>query len=449
MRTTRDATHPGGRALRLGVAGVLALGGLAGASLALGAASFSDAAGDDNAAPDITAVSVVESTPGSVTITVTVGNYTTLPARTWLNLWFDLDSNQDTGDAGDEALVRFVAGGEMQLYHWDGAEMVERPATGISGQFSGGVLTTTVPTAELGEDSVFGLLVVSSRSQQAGPSEFIASDYAPDRDRSVYLGPALAAFPDPGNDGDAAPDITAVAATDSRDGWISFAVTTPNYATLPGDSVLAVAIDRDNRASTGDGGAELLIRTLSGEAIFERWSPEARAWEDDAPPRRVRVRNSGNVVTIDVHRSELDETPRFGFSVTTADVNTQAGSILAIDFAPDSGGFYRYTLANRPALRLIATRLSATPAQPRAGRRFMVNLAVRRSDTNRGITSGRVSCNVRLGSTKLAAKGSVLGGRARCAFVLPGTASGGRLRGTITVRVGGKSVSSRFAYIVR
>lgn len=432
----------------MGVVVVAATAGLLLASLALGAASYSDAAGDDNAAPDITSVQLSESADGVVTLTVAVANYAQLPDESWFNLWFDLDSNPNTGDAGDEVLVRYVSNGAVELWEWEGAEMVERAAVGIAGRYEGGVLTVTVPKSELGGDTVFGVLAVSSRSQDLGQSQLIASDYAPDRGRSPYSGPVASSYADPGDDQDAAPDLTSVRVTDDKDGWITFAISTPNYATLPADSVLAVAIDGDGRPATGDAGAELLIRSLAGEVIFERWSQAQRGWLDDAPPHRVRIRNSASTVTVDVHRSELGSAPRFGFALASLDINTQAESVLAADLAPDDGGFFRYTLVNKPALRLLAGRVSAAPARPRAGKPFTVSLGVRRSDTNRPISAGSVTCRVALGGAPLRARGSVAGGAARCSVSVPGSAGGSRLRGTISVRVGGQSVAASFAYVV-
>jgi len=431
------------------VGGAAASGLLVCAGLALAATSYSDPAGDHNDAPDITSVQVSEAPDGLVTITIDMRNYQALPSDSWINVWFDLDSNPNTGDFGDETLVRYVSTGEVELYDFDGAEMVPRTAPGVSGRFTGGVLTLAVPKADLGGDTVFGVLAVSSRSQALAGSEFIASDYAPDRGRSAYSGPSQAIFPDPGNDEDAAPDITSVRASDTPDGWITFVISTPNYARLPAEAVLAVAVDRDNRAATGDAGAEVLLRSIGGELVLEKWDPSARAWVDDTRPTRFRGRNSANAVTLELHRSELGDAARFGFSVTAADVNTQAESVLAVDLAPDSGGFYRYTLANKPTLRLVTTRLFATPARPRAGKPFAVNLAVRRSDTNRGITSGAVTCRARVGGTAVRAKGSVAAGTARCALAVPSTAAGRLLRGSIAVRVEGKSVSADFAYVVR
>jgi hypothetical protein len=431
------------------VAGAAACGVFLLTGLAFAAASFSDAPDDANAAPDITSVQVVESAEGVITLTVAVANFQQLPADSWFNLWFDLDSNPNTGDAGDETLVRYVSTGEVEIYDWSGAEMVERPAIGISGRFAAGVLTVTVANTDLGSAATFGVLAVSSRSQAIGDAKLIASDYAPDQGRSAYAGPASASFPDPGNDEDAAPDITAVRVIDAKDGWITFAISTPNYATLPRDSLLALAIDRDGRPATGDGGAELLISTLSGEVVLERWEPSARAWTDDPRPSRVRIRNSARTVTIDLHTSELDNVPRFGFSLTTLAVDTQADSVLAADLAPDNGGFYRYVLVNKPALSLVVERLFATPSRPRAGKPFVVKLAVRRSDTNRGITSGTVSCRVMLGGKPLRAKGTVASGAARCSVVPPRSSAGSLLRGTIAVRVSGKTVAADFAYVVR
>ncbi len=448
--TSGGGTQRKAQATRVSVAGVAACGALLFASLAVGAASFSDAVGDHNEAPDITSVQVSEAADGLVTIVVGVRNYQSLPADSWFNLWFDLDSNPNTGDAGDETLVRYVSSGELEIYDFDGAEMVERPLpTGITGRYSAGILTLTVPKADLGGDTIFGVLAVSSRLQQIGQSQFIASDFSPDRGRSAYTGPAQAAYPDPSNDEDAAPDITSVRVTDDKQGWITFSIGTPNYTRLPGESILAVAIDRDGRVATGDAGAELLIRSIGGELVYEKWDAAARAWADGPRTARVRLRNDARSITVEIHRAELQNAASFGFALTALDVNTQAESVLAADIAPDNGGFFRYTLANKPALTLTVQRLFATPARPRAGKPFAVKLAARRSDTNRGITAGVVTCRVLLDGKPVRARGSVAGGAASCSLVLPKGSAGKLLRGTIAVRVSGKSTSADFAYIVR
>ena len=74
---------------------------------------------------------------------------------------------------------------------------------------------------------------------------------------------------------------------------------------------------------------------------------------------------------------------------------------------------------------------------------------MRRSDTSAGITAGTVSCVAVLDKKSLKGKGSVAGGAGHCSFVIPKSAAGRLLRGTITVRVSGKSVAADFAYVVR
>jgi len=432
--------------MKRGLAGTLVLCALALAGAGLGATSYTDTQGDDNAAPDITSVTVSESPDGTLTLAVAVRNYQTLPADSWFNVWFDLDSNQDTGDAGDEALVRYLSSGEIEFFLWDGSELVEGSTAGMTGRFEAGVLTVNLPKSALGTMPGFGILAVSARGQQLGEEELIASDYAPDRGRSAYVG-AQAAFPDPASDHDAAPDITSVLVSDAKDGWISFAITTPNYATLPGESVLVLSIDSDSRESTGDDGAEVLITSIGGEPVLERWDAAAQRWADDLAPTRVRTRNGGNVVTLDVHRSELGDVPRFGFAVIAADINTAAETVLAVDLAPDDLAFFRYTLVNKPALRLLAGQTFGTPARPRAGKPFMISLPVRRSDTNRPIAAGTVTCKITADGKRVPAVGKVRFGRGQCTFVVPKAAA--VVRGSMSVRSGGTSVTARFSFRVR
>jgi len=53
-------------------------------------------------------VGVAEPVVGSIELTIAVGNFQTLPDNTWVNVWFDLDSDPETGEGGDEALVRYL-----------------------------------------------------------------------------------------------------------------------------------------------------------------------------------------------------------------------------------------------------------------------------------------------------------------------------------------------------
>ena len=419
---------------------------LVSASMALAARGYSDAAGDSNSAPDITSVELGEATPGMLAIRLSIGNYAALPERSWVNLWFDLDSDQETGAAGDEALVRYSADGGVELFAWDGSQLVAGSTDDVTASFAAGVLTVSLPRASIGAEAAFGMLVVSSRAQSLGEDELVASDYAPDAGRSAYAGPATTAFPDPAGDHDSAPDVTSVRVSDAKSGWITFAITTPNYATLPSQSAIVLTVDADSNPETGDGGAELSITLVGGEVVLDRWN--GRRWARDTPPMQVRARNSRNVVAIDLHVRELDNVRRFGFSLLSVDLNTAVEGAVAVDFAPSDFSYWGYALANRPALILVATEPIATPRRPRAGRSFTVSLPVTRSDTGRSISSGNVDCRVRAAGVAVQAKGRVAEGSATCAFVVPRAAKGKVVRGTITVRVDGKVVARDFAFAV-
>jgi hypothetical protein len=427
--------------------GGVALAMFVSAGMALAAHGYSDVAGDTNTAPDITSLEVVEATTGVLTIKLSVGNFQSLPDDSWVNLWFDLDSDQGTGDAGDEALVRYRSDGGIELYAWDGAQLVEGSTANVTASFAAGVLSVSLPKASIAAAESFGLLAVSSRAQSIGQDELIASDYAPNAGRSAYVTPGLTAFPDAVGDHDAAPDVTSVRVSDAKSGWITFAVTTPNYATLPSESAIVLTVDADSNPETGEGGAELTVTLVGGEVALDRWN--GRRWVPDTAPTRVRARNSKHVVAIDLHVSELGNAPRFGFSLLSVDLNTAVEGAVAADVAPNDFSYWGYALANRPALVLVATEPVSKPSHPRAGRPFTVSLPVTRSDSRRPITTGAVSCRVLAAGAKVQATGRVVGGAAQCAFVVPRAAKGKVLRGTISVRSGGKVVARDFSYVVR
>jgi hypothetical protein len=417
------------------------------AGAALGARGFSDAAGDTNAAPDLTSVEVSEALPGTLTVKVAVANYPSLPQNSWFNLWFDVDANPGTGDdAGDEALVRVLDDGVTELYTWDGTRYAAGSTAGVAASFASGLLTVSIPRASIKTAGAFGLLAVSSRGQPVGDDELVASDFIPNTGRAPYTGPATATYPDATGDHDAAPDVTSVRVSDAKNGWITFSITTPNYAVLPEESAIIVSIDADDNPRTGESGTDVEVVLAAGEMQLGRWDGTQFVLDD--LPTRARHRNSGNVVSIDLHVSELDNARRFRFSVLSADVNTAIQSLVALDVAPDDFAFWRYALVNAPSLKLTVTRLFGTPTRPRAGKRFAVNLAVTRSDTHKPISSGTVDCRVLADGKRVTATGTVGGGAGHCSFVVPRATGGRVLRGTIRVRSGGKAVAAKFSYVI-
>lgn len=435
--------------MRLLAAGALAASALVGTSVALSAAGpYSDSAGDDNAAPDITLVSVSEASSGAVTVTVTTSNELALPRNAWFNLWFDLDADRETGVVGSDGLVRYLPNEAPELHIWNGSTLVRQPATDVTGVYENGALTMSIPDAALGRNGSFGIGVVSARRQLVGAAAFTASDFAPNLGHFLWSGSAQEAFADPENDHEAAPDITAAQVTDSKEEWLRFAISTPNYETLRDQTLVVLSIDTDNRAATGEYGAEVTISSSGGEVQLFRWDA-SREWVKDDPATRVRSRNAAGVVTFEVHRSELGNPKRVGFRVTSASIDSSTGRAVAFDQAPNSSPFWRYAFTNIPGVRLVAGKAFGTPASARAGEPFAVSLPVRSSDTGRRITSGSVVCRVRVGGKKVRALASVVAGSGRCSFVVPASAAEKTVRGSITVLVNGKSVTADFRYAVR
>ena len=439
------------RGIPASAAAVLAVGAVAAilVAVALGAASFADPEGDNNAAPDITSVTVSESPEAVLTITVGVANHQSLPTNSWLNVWFDLDNNPSTGAEGDEALVRYLDDGGFQFYRWSGSELVRRQTVGMTATFTAGTFTLTLPKAALDGVTSFGSLVVGSRGQDDGDGgELVASDLAPNRGRARYVTPGPLSVADVAGDEDAAPDIARVDVSDTKSGTISFAVATPSHASISGDTWIELDVDIDRRRGTGDGGSEAIVFYERGQVSAARWS----AKQDDFVRVRssgVQVRSSEGLTTFLVPRRFLDDVASFDFYFVSGDWDPDAEEDDAIDLAPDGDAWWKYSLVNTAPLRLIADDPRGIPAKPVSGRPFTVAVPVRRSDTARGITSGSVACDLTVAGTRVRTTGRVTAGTARCSVSVPAGASGATLRGTMLVRSIGKSVKAGFAFRVR
>lgn len=99
---------------------------------------------------------------------------------------------------------------------------------------------------------------------------------------------------------------------------------------------------------------------------------------------------------------------------------------------------------------LAVTGFRMSPARPRAGRLFSVQMRLIRTDTGQLVRSGRVSCRATINrrAIRLASRG-FRRGWARCAWRLPRSARGKTLRGSIRVRTLGVAVTRTFARRVR
>ncbi len=440
----------------VGVLGAVSLAGLLVASAgASPSASYADPAGDANEAPDISTVTVDDSTPGTVNVRVEVANFEELPSDSRIILQFDLDRNATTGVAGDELVIRYWDDDLLEVLRWDGIRLSPSSADGMRASFVSGRFDFTADRTVLAGATSFGLIVVSARTQQVGIGRVTASDFAPASGRSVYAGPGEESFADPTGDHDAAPDITSISISDTPAGVVEVRVATPNYPTLPPDKIIGVDFDLEGRPDTAD---DVFVTYVGGSGVAH---VDIEENEILAPSERANSATGSyesGVLTLSVDRRELDGAGIFGLGVLTFDLvgkgesEGQAfeGDVEALDSAPDdlSGTLLPYRLAHPPPLQLRATKVAGSPKRPRAGEPFTYSVVVRRLDTYRIVRSGSVTCAVFSPRMRVPAVGRFLGGRAECSVLVPPKAAP-TLRGTVTIRAAGAIIRSTFRLTVR
>ena len=252
-------------------------------------------------------------------------------------------------------------------------------------------------------------------------------------------------FTDPGGDSGGAPDITVVNVANDAAGNLTFTVTT-NQPALAGDVGLALFFNVDKNNSTGDvDGDEFGLFLEAAGWEFDRWDG-TRYVQAAAPTANASYSNG--VLTFRVNKADLANTNAFSFYAVSIQVNTSTNQVVARDDAPDGSAIYEYTLTAPPPLTLRASAPVAVPARPAAGKAFAVRIGVTRGDTGAALASGTATCRVTLGGKALRALGSVRAGRAACSMLLPRTARGKTVRGTIRVTFRNVSVTRSFAYRV-
>lgn len=145
------------RALAVVAAGALVLAGVA---VAANTGSFSDAAGDSGASPDVTGVAMANDDAGNVTIKVTVSNRSSLADTDGVGVGIDADQNPDTGMVfyGAEFEIDLEGAG-VRFYRSDADGLYQETTAppSVHASFSGGVLTVTFNPAELGVSSGFNV----------------------------------------------------------------------------------------------------------------------------------------------------------------------------------------------------------------------------------------------------------------------------------------------------
>jgi hypothetical protein len=254
-----------------------------------------------------------------------------------------------------------------------------------------------------------------------------------------------------GEDPDA-PDVTSVQVSNDDAGLLTFQINISNRPALTNDMFILLFVDTDQNAATGDQGsfgAEFVIQLIPGSADLFQWNGS-----DYVPAQSQTSLTFGygpTGATIHIAASELNKTKALKFGVLAAS-GVVVGANGDLDFtnvhedaAPDFGhGFWPYQVLTKIVLTQTAFTVSPKPAH--AGRPVSVSLAANENDTNGPVQSGTVVCAATLGGKRVVAKTHAFAnGIATCIWATPKTAKGKFLRGTITLKVQGASLTRPFA----
>jgi hypothetical protein len=220
--------------------------------------------------------------------------------------------------------------------------------------------------------------------------------------------------------------------------------------------LLNIDVDADNSASTGDPntlGADYSIQLFQSRIDMFRWDGTTFTRTGTDPPQASLVFSYAGGATIKISAAELGNTTRFNFGAIAIsgiklDPNRDPDFTNAkADLAPDPGhGLWSYQVNTAP-LRLVAKKFTA--GKPRAGALYTVRLAAARNDTGAVLESGQVTCKASVAGRALRARTQrFVNKEARCTWLIPSTARGQTMRGSIGVGFEGKTLRKSFAKLV-
>jgi len=255
-------------------------------------------------------------------------------------------------------------------------------------------------------------------------------------------------FTDPTGDSGSGPDIATVAVTNDDHGLYTFTI---GFATpYVNADTLAIAIDSDKNASTGDpqalGTDYVFVDDFASHSFdLASWQSSDFA-EASHPTAGVVVSSDGKTVTMSINKSDLGGTSDFNFYLVASDGTFDTGHT---DDAPSGGGSFSYSAQTVVVLSVGASHNGAA----KAGGTWTVSMSAVRSDTNKTVgPEGTIACKASEGSTKLTVVGHAFvsaggggGSSAVCTFRVPKTPKHGSVHATVTVTAAGQSATASFA----
>jgi hypothetical protein len=277
-----------------------------------------------------------------------------------------------------------------------------------------------------------------------------------------------ASFTDPSGDAGVAPDITGVTVSNDDHGLITFRIAVPNRSSLGPDDVLAVPLGTDDPNLTSglrsDGMNFILLLEAKGASLLT-WDGEEMVAVDPEPGSVTGSFAEGvgvvNVLQEDLAPGFPDMSVPIELTFYALGIAFTGNDVLAQDDAPDGDATWKYHLAE--ALRVVLTNFSAAKTV-KAGTTLVVIMGAAHTDTGAAVASGKISCKALLGSRPLKGRARFLTvvltapatGRvvrspnATCSFKVPKQQSKGkRIRGSMTLRESGVSLTRSFTTLVR
>jgi hypothetical protein len=249
-----------------------------------------------------------------------------------------------------------------------------------------------------------------------------------------------------------APDITTLAVSNDDAGLVTFKINISNRPALTADMSVLLFLNTDQQTATGEaqsGGTDYAIELDQGSVGLFKWNGS----DFVAAPSQASVTFGYDATgaTIRVSAADLGGTKAFDFfvlaisGITTDAAGNPDFTNEHVDPAPDAGhGAFTYPVMTKLTLSVSAFTVGPKPAK--AGKTFVASLAANESDTNGPVQVGTVACSATVAGKHLSATAHrVANGVATCAWLLPRSAKGSTVRGTVSLTVKGTKVVRAFA----
>jgi len=251
-----------------------------------------------------------------------------------------------------------------------------------------------------------------------------------------------------------APAISSVTVSNDDNGKLTFAIGITNRPALTGDMDISIFLDTDQNPQTGAvavGGAEYAIDLSDNSVDLAKWDGTNLMYMNPSPVSLVYTYSNGATITVNAGDIAAGLT---GFNFFVGAASGIGGTPANPDFsnahfafAPAQGhGMFNYPIKITP-LQLSATGLKTSAAQ--AGKTFTASLAVTATRQDALANGATVTCTAKVAGKSLPVKArGYSNGQATCSWLIPKTAKGKKIAGSVGVSVQNLQASKQFSATV-